>query len=268
LLARFNKQTIAAQNVLTIRLLSALGVPTRFTYLTFDPLMAMDELRATHTFQARTDLLLRPQPGLDPGELVTAVADERFVAEHRAGLPFYTGICYMLVSMECLTGSAYTRRVQAAGLSGPTRPSMGRVDARYADWRIGRCSHHAQLWIDRNFVLDYTLKSLEKVQDGVTRHALREARGVIKAAAFQVLGDMIQVADTESFPVEARETVEAGPAVSALDARLLSSLDGRLNQLREAIPAAVDRLADRLPQAAARTLVREHDRWQAVTGCI
>jgi radical SAM superfamily enzyme YgiQ (UPF0313 family) len=35
ILERFNKETTAEQNVLAIRTLSALGVPTRFTYITF-----------------------------------------------------------------------------------------------------------------------------------------------------------------------------------------------------------------------------------------
>jgi len=57
---------------------------------------------------------------------------------------------------------------------------MGRLDADFADWRIGRFAHHVQLWIDRHFALDYTLKSLEKFLDGHTRHSVRAARVVFK----------------------------------------------------------------------------------------
>ncbi|MGH8897829.1 MAG: hypothetical protein ACRDZ4_12600 [Egibacteraceae bacterium] len=78
--------------------------------------------------------------------------------------------------MECLTGSAYTRKVQAAGLAGPLRPSMGRHDAAFADWRIGACSAWAQRWVDRSFAFDYTLKSLEKILEGQARTAVRGAR--------------------------------------------------------------------------------------------
>lgn len=65
ILSRFNKETTAEQNALAIRTLSVLGVPTRYTYITFDPLMTLAELKATHAFQGRDDLLLRPSPGPD-----------------------------------------------------------------------------------------------------------------------------------------------------------------------------------------------------------
>src|SRR5262249_23714818 len=161
------------QNALAIRTLSALGVPTRFTYITFDHLMSLAELRASYAFQGRTDLLLRLLPALTVEEIIDGVRDDAFVADHATGRPLHTEISYLLVSMECLIGAAYTKRVQAAGLAGAPRPAMGRIDARFADWRIGRSSHHAQLWIDRNFALDYTLKSLEKVLDGAPRHTVR-----------------------------------------------------------------------------------------------
>ncbi|MFE9359579.1 hypothetical protein ACFYPB_36570 [Streptomyces olivaceoviridis] len=98
-LTRFNKETTAEQNALAIRTLSALRVPTRYTYITFDPLLTLDELKATHAFQGRTDLLLRPQPELDARDIVRGVRDEDWVAEHTTGRPLHTGISYMLVSI-------------------------------------------------------------------------------------------------------------------------------------------------------------------------
>ncbi len=54
ILERFNKETTGAQNALAIRTLTALGVPPRFTYITFDHLMTETELRATYAFQGRS----------------------------------------------------------------------------------------------------------------------------------------------------------------------------------------------------------------------
>jgi len=68
-----------------------------------------DELHATHAFQARTDLLLRPLPHLSVVEIVDGVRDETFVADHATGQPFHTAVSYLLVSMECLIGAAYTK---------------------------------------------------------------------------------------------------------------------------------------------------------------
>ncbi len=48
ILERFNKETTGYQNALAIRTLSALGVPTRFTYITFDHLMTLEELNEGH----------------------------------------------------------------------------------------------------------------------------------------------------------------------------------------------------------------------------
>jgi hypothetical protein len=256
ILDRFNKETTGEQNALAIRTLSALGVPTRFTYITFDHLMSAAELRATYEFQGRTDLLLTPLPELSAEEIVDGVRDREFVARYSTGAPFYSAISYLLVSMECLIGAAYTRRVAAAGLAGPTRRSMGRVDANFADWRIGRCSHHAQLWVDRNFRLDYTLKSLEKILDGAVRHTVRNLRVVLKNAAYDVLGRMLRL--VEQYPRHAETPAE-------FDDELSSVLDGVFEALRGRMSDAVDLVVTELPAESARLLRSEHLRWRDTT---
>jgi hypothetical protein len=257
ILQRFNKETTAEQNALAIRILSALGVPTRFTYITFDHLMSLDELKATHAFQARTDLLLRPLPNLDLTEIVDGVHDEDFVATHSRGHPFYTGISYMLVGMECLIGAAYTKRVQVAGLADAPDPSMGRVTARYADWRVGRTAHHAQLWIDRTFALDYTCKSLEKLLDGVGRHAIRDARIVIKNSAFDVFSRTLDL-------ITAYRLTSPDPA--ALDADLQTVMDEELKRLTAVMAATIAAVLPVLPADAADLLRSEHHRWEHSDG--
>lgn len=259
ILERFNKETTSMDNALAVRSLSALGVPTRFTYITFDPLMSLAELEASYAFQGRTDLLMRRLPELDAAAVVDGVRDEDFVTRNAAGQPFYTGISYLLVSMECLVGAAYTRLVQAAGLAGAARPSMGRLDADYADWRIGAASARAQLWVDRNFPLDYTLKSLEKILDGSARDAVREARVVLKQAAYDLLGQMIdgiRVAPRQSSP-RAREL---------LDAQLGACADLLISDLQVAMAQAATQVRGVLPAASAALLDREVDRWLEVQG--
>ncbi|WP_435598456.1 B12-binding domain-containing radical SAM protein [Streptomyces anulatus] len=257
ILTRFNKETTAQQNALAIRTLSALGVPTRYTYITFDPLMSLDELKATHAFQGRTDLLLRPQPGLDPGDIVRGVRDEEWVAAHTTGRPLHTGISYMLVSMECLIGAAYTRQATAEGLTGQPEPLMGRIACRYRDWRIGVASGWAQRWVDRHFALDYTFKSLEKVLDGPPRHAVRQARVVLKDAAYDVLGDVIDA--IEQFDVE-RPEHEA-----PLSARIEAALEARAGLLRDRMATTAAEVGLHLSGEHAATLAREHGRWASAT---
>jgi hypothetical protein len=252
-LLRFNKEVTAAQNVLAVRTLTALGVPTRFTYITFDPLMDLAELQATVAFQARTDLLLRPAPHLSAQQIVDGVHDAQFVAEHSTGRPFYTGISYMLVSMECLIGSAYTRRAHSAGLTGDPRPSLGRVDTAFADWHIGRCSHHGQRWIDRHFALDYTMKSLEKVLEEPTRQAVRQARVVIKDAAFAVLTRWLAV--IAGFAEEALSP-------DRLDRALLTVMDCELEGLVDRVDDVIAAILPGLPDHLAAVLRHEHGRWK------
>ncbi|WP_327147030.1 B12-binding domain-containing radical SAM protein [Nocardia sp. NBC_01327] len=257
-LERFHKETTGEQNALAIRTLSALGVPPRYTYITLDPLMSCTELAETTAFQARTDLLLRPCPELSPAEIVDGVRDESFVAAHEAGRPFYSEISYLLVSMECLIGAAYTRAAKAAGLTGDANPMMGRLDSRYADWRIGVFSEHAQRWVDRNFALDYALKSIEKLIEGQARLVVRSARRVLKNAAFDLLTSMVGM--LEVYPLERPE--------------LHAALDGELNVLRESLFAKLrDRLAgvvahvcETLPVSDGAFLRDQHQRWSQRTG--
>ncbi|OHV52832.1 radical SAM protein [Frankia sp. CgS1] len=258
-LERFAKGTSGDQNVLAVRTLSVLGVPTRFTYITFDPLMTLDELKATHAFQGRTDLLLAPQPDIPAAEVARGVRDGRFVATASAGMPFYRGISYLLVGMECLIGAAYTRQVQRAGLTGAVTPSMGRVEARYADWRIGVAAGWAQRWVDRHFALDYTFKSTEKILDGEPRRLIREARRVLKDASYLLLGDLIAEIDTQ--PPHHDPTAEA-----VLDARIWQRLERRLALLRGELAATVHDLLTALSREHAELLAGEHRRWSAARG--
>lgn len=251
ILERFNKETTGEQNALAIRTLSALGVPTRFTYITFDHLMTPEELHATSAFQGRTDLILRPLLDLDIEQIVDGVRDEEFVAGHATGQPFYEEISYMLVSMECLIGAAYTRAVQAAGLAGSPRPSMGRVDADFADWRIGVLSQRAQLWVDRNFALDYTLKSLEKLTDGERRRQTRDARRVLKRAAYLLLGEMLTAMDDTPPTASPRR----------LDEECRQLAETRIAELHDDLDLVITSLANSLPADDAATLTREHARW-------
>lgn len=259
ILQRFNKETTAEQNALAIRTLSALGVPTRFTYITFDHLMTEAELRASYAFQGRADLLLEPLGHLSVEEIVDGVRDPDFVAAHARGRPFYSAISYMLVSMECLIGAAYTRKVQAAGLAGPLHPAMGRHDARFADWRIGQCSQWAQRWVDRNFAFDYTLKSLEKILEGQPRKVVRSARVVLKEAAYTVLARMLDlIAGLSPEPESADQAV--------LNACLQAMADAEFDRLQDRMALAGAEVYDALPRESADLLRHEFSRWSASDG--
>lgn len=256
ILRRFNKETTAEQNVLAIRTLSALGVPTRFTYITFDHLMSFDELQESHAYQGRRDLLLEPLLDMSVEEIVAGVQDDSFVDRHALNMPFYTEISYMLVSMECLSGAAYTRAVEAAGLVTRPRLSLGRLDARFADWRIGVCSEKAQLWIDRSFALDYTLKSIEKLLDGPLRHAARCARRTMKTASYGLLGRMLDI--ISCYPL-----TDTSAGRRALADEIERAMNDELSNLLSVMSDVLASLVSSLPDSEACVLQREHARWRS-----
>ncbi|WP_216641987.1 MULTISPECIES: B12-binding domain-containing radical SAM protein [Nocardia] len=257
ILDRFNKETTAEQNAKAIRTLSILGVPTRFTYITFDHLMSFEELEESVRFQGRTDLILRRDSDIDDATAVDRLDDDEFVRARSGGVPFYQGISYMLVNMECLIGAAYTRKVVDAGLAGEIQPSMGRVDAEYADWRIGVLADSGQRWIDRNFALDYTLKSLEKILDGHHKTEVRSARVLLKDAAYRLLVEMVDLA--REFDLDVAQNV-------LLADRVREAMDAHLQDLADSVSAMIDRLANVLSVDENRLLAQQYANWTSVEG--
>jgi len=243
ILHRFNKHTTAEQNVLAIRTLTAMGVPIRITYITFDPLMTMEELVESYRFQGRRDVILPPDPLLSPGELYEAVRDPDYVAAAAPCKHFYDEISYMLVSMECLVGSPYLGAVEEAGLAREVQPLMGRRNAAYADPAIGLMSEWSQRWIDRSFSLDYALKSLEKIFGHEQGQGIRSLRGLLKQSSYELLGEMIGLAG-DLDPV----------ACGALAER-------RMTLLREEVGVRIAPLLEDLDSAHADRLAGEHASW-------
>lgn len=197
ILERFNKKTSADQNVQALRTLTALRVPLRITYITFDPLMTMTELIASFHFQGRTDIILEPLDKASAEEVLAIVTNQEQSEKHAAGIPLFKEISYMLVSMECLLGSPYLRQVEAEGLAGELSLSMGRRHAVYRDPVIGLMSHASQLWVDRSFAFDYLLKSLIKIAGPEQTELLRQLRRIIKTYAYTLLGTMLSIVNND-----------------------------------------------------------------------
>jgi hypothetical protein len=216
-LKRFNKRISARQNALALRLLTASNIPIRCTYITYDHLMTFSELIESRQFQGRKDLLLRPQTSMSFDELFEAVHDDSFAAEHSRGTPFYSQITYMLVSMECLIGSPYLAKVQAAGLAREETPSMGRRNADFLDPRIGLMSECSQRWIDRNFSFDYLLKSLEKTTSGDEQLVLRNVRSLLKSYSYELLGEFLALNDCASSKEGCHRSLEYKDYIALMD---------------------------------------------------
>ncbi len=195
-LERFNKNITSEENTTGIRLLTGLAVPTRFTYITFDPLMNFDELKETYFFQGRKDLILKTNYKNEPEKLLYAVKNKDEVLKLSKGIPFYYQIPYMLVSIECLIGSTYLNMATEHDLAtNRIIKAIGKQEVNYVDKRIGKMSYYSQLWIDRNFALDYSLKSLSKIYVGKVSLNIREQRVLLKQHAYKLLGKMLYIVE-------------------------------------------------------------------------
>jgi radical SAM superfamily enzyme YgiQ (UPF0313 family) len=193
ILKRFNKHSTAEQNVIAIRILTSIGVPLRLTYITFDPLMTLEELILSYEFQGRKDILLKANNSLSAEQIFESVFNKKYVSENSTNLCLFSEISYMLVSMESLLGSEYLKLVEAAGLAEEHIFLMGKRQTKYRDPNIGLISLYSQKWIDRNFSLDYLLKSIIKISEKDIRNTIISLRVRIKHYSFSLLGKMLSL---------------------------------------------------------------------------
>lgn len=257
-LERFNKLTTPMENTQGIRILTALGIPIRCTYITFDPLMTFEELTESYEYQGRTDILLCPLPDKSEEEIYDLVSDETQVQQVVFGQPLYSVISYMLVSMECLVGAPYLQQVEAAGLAREFQPSMGRRRTDFLDPRIGNMSEWSQRWIDRNFSLDYTLKSLQKISDQAMEHDILTARIAIKHSSYHLLGRMLTAVQSEWSHLGPGDVLDPGVLFPVFEDLVESSTAS----LRETLEPQIVELAESLEALKRPVLEREWDRWQ------
>ncbi|ARV71346.1 B12-binding domain-containing radical SAM protein [Vibrio campbellii] len=193
ILERFNKKTTSLQNILAIRILSMMGIKTRYTYITYDHLMSMEELLATYYFLGRKDLIVSSDLSISPKDAYLLAQNNDYCSVHSTGRAFYEDVSYMLGSMENLQGANYTKEVISLGLATGFNEAMGRVDANYLDRRIGRFSYYSQLWIDMSYPFDYTLKSVQKISNSDEREAIHRTRKIIRRNSWELLGCFLYV---------------------------------------------------------------------------
>lgn len=187
ILKRFNKNTTSKENTQAIRLLTSLGVSFRSTYITFDPMMTMEELIESYNYQGRTDIILKENISRKE-ELYELISDNAYVEKNSKNIPLYYKIPYMLVSLECLKNSAYLEMAKKENLLLTFNLSMGKYNCLYKDKEIGMMSHYSQMWIDRNFALDYFFKSMMKVKRLDISQKIEEFRFVLKKYSYYLLG--------------------------------------------------------------------------------
>ena len=175
-LRRYGKGIKPEHSIFAIKILSALGIPLRFGFITFDQLMiGLKDLKENIDFLERTDAFMNQINVEQYGYAKLfdlLVHDKDFVAAHSANTPLYSGVSYMLASMEVLLNSRYKVMLENAEkrfgkrlVLDADRPdtNMGRYKVEFADDLVREISISCQKWIDRHFGLSYAVKSLFKV---------------------------------------------------------------------------------------------------------
>ncbi|POP63758.1 radical SAM protein [Pseudomonas syringae] len=251
ILTRFNKKTTTAQNVIAVRILSLLEIPIRYTYITFDPLMSMQELNESLSFLERTDLILKRPVSIpldDYGSILDIALNDEASARCGVGIPFYHKVSYLGVSMEALIGSPYLKSLESQGLAGATNPLMGRKESIYIDKRIGQVSSVSQRWIDQSFALDYTLKSIQKRVPSHVAESLNDSRVLLKSFCHGFIVNCLS------------DVVSSSRLMSEAEIRKLLNLE--FSKMAPSISETVLAICDQLSIVDSEILVHQLSLWK------
>ena len=142
-LQRFLKGHTVEQSILALRVLSALGIDIRVTFITYDPLQTAPELAENFVFLGRRDALVTAHVQDEAGiaDLFGKLEDPKYIACSRSGAAIFEKVTYLHNTMKVLPDSRYAKQlVQDSELS--------RVTTAYRDHRIGVIADLGEAWMD------------------------------------------------------------------------------------------------------------------------
>jgi radical SAM superfamily enzyme YgiQ (UPF0313 family) len=108
-LLRFKKGHSVEEGALAVRVITALGIDIRITFVTYDPLMTCNELMENYKFLGRQDILLRGVNALD--ELWEKLDCPEWLSTRAVGEPLFTKVCYLHNAMVVLPDSQYAKNI-------------------------------------------------------------------------------------------------------------------------------------------------------------
>ncbi len=207
-LRRFNKGIVAQDSVMAIRILSALGIGFRATFITFDPLMTFTELKENIAFLGRKDICLKPLTtyGISYSDLFDGIHEANFVQSNSTNTPLYQNISYMLVLLEILMDCDYIQLLHRSEKKysknlflehGTPDINMARYKVSYLDKRIGDIAAACQRWIDRHFALDYYLKGIFKTANENERETIFKYRLEYRRLSYNLLESLTWIFDDD-----------------------------------------------------------------------
>lgn len=204
-LKRYNKgTTVPMQNVIAIRILTAIGMQVRLGFVMFDPLMPdIKELQENIEFLERTDAVLRPIISDESDEkiLLQIESDEKWIQEQKAGIALYNYVSYLMAGLEVFVNAPYAKMVRL--YERETNQSLvygydwelGKLLVHYIVPRIERIYQICNMCVQKNYGVTYTLKSLLKSANGIQKEFLRNEMYKYRKMIFEFAKEIINICE-------------------------------------------------------------------------
>jgi hypothetical protein len=156
-LRRYGKGQTTTDIVAALRAGSLLGLPLEFGFITFDPLLAQEELGEILAFLGRTDIVL-PAGSADSAQEVYAMAISDDIP--LLGAPVFTRVAYMATELELFINSPFLRLLQktAPELIGEFDPGFARYTYSYRDPDVGHVANLCRVWTEGAFEVIYRMR--------------------------------------------------------------------------------------------------------------
>lgn len=170
-LMRYGKGTTPRQNIIAIRIATALGIKVRIGFVMFDPLMEdRSDLLYNMQFLSRKDAIMKTfDSELSERELLSIVEERSgSLVSFLANKPIYMFVSYLFTGLEVFVKAPYYKKVKKVerekqvALIGDYDWELGKVKTAYINSEIGELQSAFARWVDKNYSLTYTLKSLAK----------------------------------------------------------------------------------------------------------
>lgn len=154
-LRRYGKGQDIEGMVPALRAGSLLGLPLEFGFITFDPLLSIEELVENLRFLGRRDVVLHPEPDLSPTDILGRVDGSQ-----AAGEPVFAKVAYMATELEVLEKSRYLSmlRKRFPQLIGGFDFNFLRYEVAYLDPKIAEIAGTCRIWTEGTFAAMYELR--------------------------------------------------------------------------------------------------------------
>lgn len=220
-LRRYGKGHTIVQAEDALRVGSHLGVPLEFGFITFDPLLTVDELKENLAFLARTDIMCAPvNDTLAALAAVSRYLDGRDLIP--SGEPVFQHVAYMATELEVLKHSRYADmlRRRRPDLLHDYDPSFCRYSATYADPVIEQIAGWCRVWTEGMFAPVYEARMTVRTSTAGSAESASELVRRYRAATFDLLS-VLTAQLTGSETTTAHPYLEPPALLTALAALVL-----------------------------------------------